>query len=195
VTHGVRIGSHNPLVPSSTLGEAHWLNLENNDCGVAKGHLKMTKCSVWALVITPLFLGCGSDQSRREEVAPAELTEPQWRLTSATSAQGVPIEAFDAEVAGPIDMRFFDKYMLWDDNCNGLNGRYAVEGQSLRITGPGLPTTLVGCLPQHVRARDAVAQSFLTEMTWNVTSSGGATTLVLTSLVDGSVATLAARPK
>jgi hypothetical protein len=147
-----------------------------------------------AFMIALLLLGCGSDDSD-PKLAPPELADHRWRLTSATDAQGAPIEALDAEVAGPIDMGFYDRYMSWDENCNGLNGSYAVEGQMLRITGPGLPSTLVGCTPSQERAREALRRSFYSEMTWSVAPSAGSSTLALTSLVDGSVAMFVATPK
>jgi hypothetical protein len=147
-------------------------------------------------MIALLLFGCGSGESESKfESAPPDLADHRWQLTSATNAQGTSIEALDAGVAGQIDLWFFDSYMGWDDNCNGLNGRYAVEGQSLRITGPGLPTTLIGCPPAQERVRDTLVHSFFTEMTWRVASTDGSITLVLTSLVDGSIATLVAAPK
>jgi hypothetical protein len=157
-----------------------------------------------ALMIALLLFGCGSAESEsnrsgesgsESHSAPPELADHRWQLTSATNAQGAPIEALDVGIAGQIDLWFFDSYMGWDDNCNGLNGRHAVEGQSLRITGPGLPTTLIGCAPAQERARDTLMHSFFSEMTWSVTSTNGSSTLVLTSSMDGSIATLIAAPK
>ncbi len=129
--------------------------------------------------------------SDRTGLAPPELVEPSWRLTSATDAQGSPIEALNAV---PLRLVFIDTYMNWDDSCNGVSGRFVAEGQSLRIVGPGLPTTAKGCSPAVRSALEVLYRAFFSEMSWSVEASNDSRRLVLTSSVDRSVLTFVAPP-
>ena len=128
--------------------------------------------------------------SRRDDgLAPSELTDHRWRLSSVANAQRVRIEALDPKVFGPIHMRFQDNAMFWDINCSGLGGEYSVEGQLLRVTRPFPPTGMF-CSTRHDEAFAILSHSFYEEMKWRVLrTTNDLSALILTSSVDGSVAT------
>lgn len=98
------------------------------------------------------------------ETAPAEakddpLTAFHWRLRDAVAADGGRIDALFASAERPMRLDFADGRLGVSGGCNRIGGRYAREGDTLRVGE--LEQTLMACADQALMAQDAAANASL----------------------------------